>query len=155
MLMPDGSAELIYTKRPLAMRKHAGEVSFPGGRQDEPDDNLATTALRETEEEIGLAAGDVEIIGALPPIATFVTSFAVYPFVGVVTGDPPLRPNPDEVAAIYRFGLANLRAAAQSKWLVRHGIPFRTPVYAMDDCLIWGATARITGMLLDKLPLSD
>jgi 8-oxo-dGTP pyrophosphatase MutT (NUDIX family) len=64
---------LVFTERRADLRRHAGEISFPGGRRDHPGEQLVTTALREADEEIGLAANDVDVIGALPPIGTFVT----------------------------------------------------------------------------------
>ena len=76
------------------LRRHAGEISFPGGRRDSPDEDLSTTALREAEEEIGLDPGEVELVGALPPIGTFVTGYKVHPFVGLIAEDLALRAQP-------------------------------------------------------------
>jgi 8-oxo-dGTP pyrophosphatase MutT (NUDIX family) len=66
---------LVFTERRSDLRRHAGEISFPGGRQDEPDEDLRSTALREAQEEIGLDPAQVELVGALPPIGTYVTSY--------------------------------------------------------------------------------
>src|ERR687883_437052 len=74
----------VFTERRADLRRHAGEISFPGGRQDEPSEDLRETALREAEEEIGLATSDVELIGALAPVGTFVTNYKIHPFVGVI-----------------------------------------------------------------------
>ncbi len=90
---------LIFTERRADMRRHAGEISFPGGRKDDADADLAATALREAQEEIGLDPAGVELCGALPPAATFVTGYRIHPFVGLIA-DPAeldLVPNPDEV----------------------------------------------------------
>ena len=98
---------LIFTERRADLRRHAGEISFPGGRQDHPGEDLLATALREAEEEIGLDPASVEVIGALPPIGTFVTSYKVHPFVGLV-GHPRglgLEPNPTEVETVLTFSL--------------------------------------------------
>src|SRR5687767_13107252 len=73
----------VFTERRADLRRHAGEVSFPGGRRDEGED-LRETALREAEEEIGLKPELVTVVGALPPTPTFVTNYAVYPFVGLI-----------------------------------------------------------------------
>ena len=75
---------LVFTERRSDLRRHAGEISFPGGRQDDPAEDLIATALREAEEEIGLDPADVEVIGALPPVGTFVTGYKVHPFVGLI-----------------------------------------------------------------------
>ena len=75
---------LVFTERRSDLRRHAGEISFPGGRQDDPAEDLVATALREAEEEIGLDPADVEVVGALPPVGTFVTGYKVHPFVGLI-----------------------------------------------------------------------
>jgi 8-oxo-dGTP pyrophosphatase MutT (NUDIX family) len=145
---------LIFTERRADLRRHAGEISFPGGRRDEEDADLAVTALRETEEEIGLARASVELSGALPPVATFVTGYRVQPFVGLVP-DPEgldLTPNPQEVETVLAYSLDLLREGYEMRRLVRRGVPFHTPTYEAEGRLIWGATARILGELLDRLP---
>src|SRR3954454_4878523 len=78
---------LIFTERRADLRRHAGEISFPGGRQDPDDADLATTALREAQEEIALDPAAVAVAGALTPVSTFVTGYRVHPFVGTVA-DP-------------------------------------------------------------------
>jgi 8-oxo-dGTP pyrophosphatase MutT (NUDIX family) len=142
---------LVFTERRADLRRHPGEISFPGGRQDSPDEALSRTALREAEEEIGLDPADVELIGALPPVGTFVTGYKVHPFVGMIPADLALRPNPDEVAAVLLFGLEELRAGFAMRRLVRRGLPIRTPTYEVGEHLIWGATARILAELLERL----
>ena len=141
----------VFTERRADLRRHAGEISFPGGRQDEPDEDLRLTALREAEEEIGLAAADVEIVGALPPVGTFVTGYRIFPFVGLLAQPPELRPQESEVAQILRFSLRDLAAGHEMKRLVRKGVPIRTPTYTVDGHLVWGATGRIVQSLLERL----
>jgi 8-oxo-dGTP pyrophosphatase MutT (NUDIX family) len=142
---------LVFTERRADLRRHAGEISFPGGRQDSPDEALSGTALRESQEEIGLDPADVELIGALPPVGTFVTGYKVHPFVGMIPEGLALRPNPDEVAAVLLFKVDELVAGFAMRRLVRRGLPIRTPTYEVGEHLIWGATARILGELLDRL----
>ncbi len=142
---------VLFTERRHDLRRHAGEISFPGGRRDSPEEELLTTALRETEEELAVVAGEVELLGALPPIGTFVTNYKVHPFVGVIADDARIEPNPGEVAAVMRFRVSQLRSAFAMRRLVRLGMPIRTPTYEIGDHLIWGATARIVGELLERL----
>ena len=143
---------LVFTERRSDLRRHAGEISFPGGRQDHTDEDLRHTALREAHEEVGLKPERVELVGALPPIGTYVTSYKVHPFVGLIDGDAELVPNPAEVAALLRFGLGELRDAYAMRRLVRRGVPIRTPTFEVGRHMIWGATARILQELLARLP---
>ncbi|WP_241004365.1 CoA pyrophosphatase [Conexibacter sp. SYSU D00693] len=155
MLVPlyvhDGAAHLVFTKRRDDLRRHPGEISFPGGRQDPEDPDLGATALREAEEEIGLPPDAVEVVGALQPVPTIATGFSVYPFVGLIEPGHAWTPSAGEVAAILELGLDDLRAGYRRERLLRRGIPFRTDVYVVGDQLIWGATARILGDLLERL----
>jgi 8-oxo-dGTP pyrophosphatase MutT (NUDIX family) len=144
---------LIFTERRADLRRHAGEVSFPGGRQDAADGDLAATALREADEEIALDPAGVQVVGALPPVSTFVTGYRIQPFVGLV-GDPlelDLAPNPTEVETVLTFSLDRLRQGYEMRRLVRRGVPVHTPTYEVDGQMIWGATARILGDFLKRL----
>jgi 8-oxo-dGTP pyrophosphatase MutT (NUDIX family) len=142
---------LVFTKRRADLRRHAGEISFPGGRQDEPEEDLRRTALREADEEIGLDPVAVELVGALPPVGTFVTSYKVHPFVGLIEAGLPLEPNPAEVAAVLELRLDALRQGYGMRRLVRRGVPIRTPTYTVGEQMIWGATARILAEFLARL----
>jgi 8-oxo-dGTP pyrophosphatase MutT (NUDIX family) len=118
---------LVFTERRADLRRHAGEISFPGGRRDHPGEELLATALREAEEEIGLDPAGVEVVGALPPIGTFVTSYKVHPFVGLIGDDLRFEANPSEVAAVLMFTIDELRDGFAMRRLVRRGMPIRTP----------------------------
>jgi 8-oxo-dGTP pyrophosphatase MutT (NUDIX family) len=142
---------LVFTERRADLRRHAGEISFPGGTRDHPDEDLLETALREAEEEIGLDRGHVDVVGALPPIGTFVTNYKVHPFVGLIDGELHFEPNPTEVETVLAFRLDELRDGFAMRRLVRRGVPIRTPTYQVDEHMIWGATARILGELLTRL----
>jgi 8-oxo-dGTP pyrophosphatase MutT (NUDIX family) len=141
---------LVFTERHADLRRHPGEISFPGGRRD-PGEDLLSAALREAEEEIGLDRKHVEVVGALPPVGTFVTSYKVHPFVGLIPEDLEFHPSPHEVAAVLLFLVEELHAGFAMRRLVRRGIPIRTPTYEVGGHLVWGATARILGELLERL----
>jgi 8-oxo-dGTP pyrophosphatase MutT (NUDIX family) len=146
-----GNPGLVFTERRLDLRRHPGEISFPGGRQDAPDEALLDTALREAEEEIGLSPSEVEVAGALPPVGTFVTGYKVHPFVGTIPAGLRFRPNPSEVAAILSFTLDQLREGFAMRRLIRRGVPIRTPTYEVGEHMIWGATARILSDFLERV----
>ena len=141
----------MFTRRRSDLRRHAGEISFPGGRQDIEEEDLRQTALREAEEEIGLPREAVELVGALTPTPTVVTNYAIYPFVGVIEPGHRWLPSAGEVAEVLELSLPDLRAGHEHKRLVRRGVPFRSDVYTVDGNVIWGATARILSDLLDRL----
>jgi 8-oxo-dGTP pyrophosphatase MutT (NUDIX family) len=145
-----GHPGLVFTERRSDLKRHAGEISFPGGRRDEGED-LMETALREAEEEVGLARDNVEIVGALPPIGTFVTNYKVHPFVGLIEEGMRFEPNPSEVESVLVASLDDLAAGYEKRRLVRRGVPIKTDTYLIADKLIWGATARILALLFEHL----
>ncbi len=141
----------VFTKRRDDLRRHPGEISFPGGRYDEGEPDLIATALREAEEEIGLPQDAVEILGALQPTPTIATGYAVYPFVGMIEPGRTWTPSAHEVADVLELSLADLLAGYGRRRLIRRGLPIRTDTYVVGDHLIWGATARILADLFDRI----
>ena len=151
-----GELHAVFTKRREDLRRHPGEISFPGGRQDEADADLELTALREAEEEIGLPADAVEIVGALQPTPTIATGYAVYPFVGLIEPGRAWTLSPNEVAQVLELPLRELREGYMRQRLIRRGLPIRTDTYVVGDHLIWGATARMLSDLFERIgPLLD
>jgi 8-oxo-dGTP pyrophosphatase MutT (NUDIX family) len=150
---PDDEPGLVFTERRADLRRHAGEISFPGGRHDPGDPDLGTTALREAEEEIGLDPAAVELGERLPATNTFVTGYRIHPFVGHIAHprELALRPNPAEVETLLTFSLTVLRESYEMRRLIRRGVPVHTPTYEVEGRLIWGATARILADLLERL----
>jgi 8-oxo-dGTP pyrophosphatase MutT (NUDIX family) len=147
----DGRLHAVFTRRRDDLRRHPGEISFPGGRQDDGDRDLVATALREAEEEIGLPADAVDVIGALQPTPTIATDYAVYPFVGLIDAGLTWTISAREVAEVIEFPLERLLAGYARRRLVRRGLPIRTDTYVVDDHLIWGATARMLADLFDRI----
>jgi 8-oxo-dGTP pyrophosphatase MutT (NUDIX family) len=151
-----GELHAVFTKRREDLRRHPGEISFPGGRYDEGEPDLQSTALREAEEEIGLPSSAVEIVGALQPTPTIATGYAIYPFVGLIEPGLAWTLSPREVAEVLELPLGELRDGYVRQRLVRRGLPIRTDTYVVGDHLIWGATARILSDLFDRItPLLD
>jgi len=143
--------ELILTLRPTAMNAHGGEVAWPGGRQDPGDRTLLYTARRETDEELGIAAHQIDIVGELRP---FISKFGllVTPFVGIVEEPVDLIPNPMEIEAVFSVPLSYLIDDPRSATDVieRHGERHDVPVYHFDGYKIWGLTAMILREFLNE-----
>jgi 8-oxo-dGTP pyrophosphatase MutT (NUDIX family) len=151
LYVQDGHLHAVFTRRRDDLRRHPGEISFPGGRQDEEDADLSATALREAHEEIGLAPARVELLGALQPTSTIATGYAVYPFVGLLEPGQEWTLSAREVDRVLELALPALRAGYRRQRLVRRGIPIRTDTYVVGEHLIWGATARILSDLFDRI----
>ena len=153
VLRQDGHTVLL-TQRTAHLRDHAGQISFPGGRVEESDQSTLHTALRETEEEIGLAREHIEPIGYLPEYRTG-TGFRVTPVVALVRPPFDLRIDPFEVADAFEVPLAFLLDPANHQ---RHSIHHRGALrqyFAMPygDYFIWGATAGMIRSLTERLGL--
>jgi 8-oxo-dGTP pyrophosphatase MutT (NUDIX family) len=146
---------VVLTRRRSDLRRHAGEISFPGGRMDSGDADLTATALREAEEEIGLAPDGVELLGALPPVSTFATGYQIHPFVGTIAAGQRWQISPREVDAVLELPLSGLREGRTRTRLERRGITFETDAYVLDGHLVWGATFRIIELLLERLREGD
>ena len=143
----ESSPTLLLTKRTDHLRDHAGQVSFPGGRVEVADDGPNDTALRETDEEIGLHRDHIEIVGQLADYETR-TGFAVTPIVGYVRPGFDLKLDSFEVAAAFEIPLEFVLDPRNHQKRSRIWKGTERHYYAMecDDCLVWGATA---GMLLN------
>ncbi len=149
----EGDYHLLFTLRTSNMPTHKGDVSFPGGRADKEDASLLHTALRESEEELGLRPADVRPIGPLDDLRTHATDYIVTPYVGVIPYPYDFQPNAWEVAEIFSVpfafleDLSNLNAET---WLYDGAtIPIQT--YRYRGYKIWGATQRMIENVLDIL----
>ena len=146
-----GEPHLVLTRRRADLRRHAGEISFPGGRMDGDDASLQETALREAEEEIGLERARVSVIGELPPTSTFATNYLIHPFVATIPEGVAWRLSAREVDEVLELPLATVRASRTIVELERRGFTFTTDAFVVDGNIIWGATARIIENLLERL----
>jgi 8-oxo-dGTP pyrophosphatase MutT (NUDIX family) len=146
---------VILTLRPETMRKHPGQISFPGGRIDPGDDGPVAAALREAEEEIGLPRSAVEIIGIADRYRT-ITGFEVTPVVGIVPPDLPLRPHPGEVAALFEAPLHYLLDPAHQQARSAMWRGQERHYYEIDyqGRRIWGATAAMIVNLSRRLVIA-
>jgi 8-oxo-dGTP pyrophosphatase MutT (NUDIX family) len=145
---------VILTLRPMTMRKHPGQISFPGGRIDPGDDGPVAAALREAEEEIGLPPGAVEVIGTADRYRT-ITGFEVTPVIGIVSADVPLDPHPGEVEALFEAPLAFLLDPANQTIRTVDWRGAERSYYEIDyqGRRIWGATAAMIVNLSRRLAL--
>lgn len=152
LITDEVSPEIIFTLRSKHLNQHAGEVCFPGGKWEPQDHSLLTTALRETHEEIGLASGMVDILGALPARATR-SGAMVRPFVGKIPPACRFNLNHHELEELFSVPLAAFQQGLQVRTDVfeRNGQRFRIPAYIYEGYEIWGFTAGITAELLSLL----
>jgi 8-oxo-dGTP pyrophosphatase MutT (NUDIX family) len=146
---------VILTLRPMTMRKHPGQISFPGGRIDPGDDGPVDAALREAEEEIGLPRSAVEIVGTADRYRT-ITGFEVTPVIGIVPPDVPLTPHPGEVEAVFEAPLSYLLDPAHQAVRTAEFRGKERSYFEIDyeGRRIWGATAAMIVNLSRRLVLA-
>ena len=142
-----GPLTVLFTQRTTHLKAHSGQVSFPGGRAEPHDPTPEFTALRETEEEIGLRAGAIEVLARLPDYCTR-TGYCVTPVVGLLTPPLALSPDPREVAEVFEVPLSFLLDARNHRRETREFQGRTVGFYSFQyqDRTIWGATA---GMLVN------
>jgi 8-oxo-dGTP pyrophosphatase MutT (NUDIX family) len=150
LLEKDGEPHVLLTRRRADLRRHAGQVSFPGGRVDPSDADTLATALRETEEEVGIAPAAVDVLGRLDETLVLATGFRLTPWVGRLPYPSAFTPDPREVERVMLIRLAALSREG-AHWTERHeayGRLREVHFYAAPGALVWGATARILHKLL-------
>jgi 8-oxo-dGTP pyrophosphatase MutT (NUDIX family) len=134
-----GEVHVLVVLRAQGMRDHSGQMAFPGGKFDPVDDSLLATALREAQEEIGLAPDGVDVLGALDDFAT-TTGFVITPYVGWIREDVVLSPNASEVARVIATPIA--------AFLEKPSGLFPRIGWKLDGELLWGASAAIVRGLM-------
>jgi len=145
-------AQLILTKRASHLAHHPGQIAFPGGKQEPRDTGPIAAALREAQEEIGLSAQNVQVMGLLPAHET-VTGFSMQPVVGLMQRSQSFTPDPSEVAEVFTVPLGfatNLRnfRIEQRRWQGQNRYFYTVPY---GPYYIWGATARVLYGLAQRL----
>ncbi len=149
----DGELYVVLTRRRDDLHSHAGQISFPGGGHEAPE-TMLQTALRETEEEVGVVPDELEILGGLTPIYIPPSDFIVYPFVAWHPGGAPaFAPDPDEVAELLEVPMSHLLAPGTRTVsdVPVNGFRLRVPVFLVDEHKVWGATAVMLNELLERL----
>lgn len=152
----NGELHLILTQRPLHLRAHPGQISFPGGKIEPSDPDAIAAALREAEEEIGLLRQNVEVIGTFPAHNTF-TGFEITPVVGIIKQAFELKLDPGEVADCFTVPLSFFIAPGNrhQKRFLRQGSYYRVHFIPYQQRFIWGATAAIIDHLCRHLSIPE
>ena len=149
----DGEYKVLFTKRTDSVEHHKGQISFPGGAVDEEDGSFEETALREVYEEIGLFKEEIRILGQVDDTTTVVSNFIIHPFVGVIPYPYDFRLNSGEVKRLIEVPLKVFFTYSSSVYkrnsIEYEGVTYQTPAYIYNGDLIWGATARIMGNLVN------
>ena len=152
-IVDHGEAFLVFAQRTDRVGHHAGQISFPGGRVDPGDRDDLHAALREAEEEVGLAPAAVEPLGMLDDTETFATQFVITPWVGVVREPVVWRPDGHEIEKVIEVPVGALlaRGCFRAESWERDGVARDVYFYDYQDTTIWGATARILKQYLDLI----
>lgn len=153
LLAQDGAPHVLFTRRTDTVQHHKGQISFPGGASDEEDPDALATALRETEEELGIPRAVVEVLGALDDVHAAVSGFRITPFVGIIPHAVPLRVNAAEIAEVLTVPLTVFRdpARVRVERRARDGQQVDVYFFTHGRHEIWGVTARIMKNLLDTV----
>ena len=150
-----GVLHVVYIVRSADSPVHRSQMAFPGGRhRDSEDGTFLETALREAEEEIGLRRDVVDVVGELPLVRTMTSNFVIAPFVGRIPEDTEFRLDPREVSEVFIASVDELRAEETRRDTLRtlhDGTEAVVPTFTVHGRIIWGATERITELLLGTL----
>ncbi len=141
---PDAGLSVLLTQRSRELKHHAGQISFPGGRMEPEDGDIAVTALRETEEEVGIGSEHVTVVGYLPPLPT-ISGYAVTPIVGLVASAAVTEVDRTEVEFAFEVPLSFLLERGNRRTVERdlHGKSIPMTEFHYEQHRIWGATAMM------------
>jgi 8-oxo-dGTP pyrophosphatase MutT (NUDIX family) len=146
-----GQYYILFTQRTEKVKEHKGQISFPGGAYQDGDKTLVATALRESAEEIGLAPGEVKILGELDDTVTAVSNYIVTPFVGLIPWPYKFKVDGWEAGEIIEVPISVLldKDSLRQETKIIGGQAVTSYFYHYQDRVIWGATARILHQFLD------
>ena len=149
----EGEYYILFTKRTQKVEYHKGQLSFPGGAQESGDKSLASTALRESFEEIGLRPEDAEVLGTLDEVETISSKFAITPFVALIPYPYRFKINRNEVEELIDIPLSVLlkQEVFPEQFIGEGGELLTSYFYRYKDHIIWSATAKILKQLLDSI----
>jgi 8-oxo-dGTP pyrophosphatase MutT (NUDIX family) len=147
----DREYKVLFTKRTDTVEAHRGQISFPGGRIDEEDRSLLDTALRETEEEIGMPREAVTVLGRSDDVRTLSSNYIVHPFVGLIPYPYPFRLNAGEVKRLVEIPFRLFLDTEEIIPVEYDGRIYQNLAYQHDGEVVWGATARIMRNLVEIL----
>ena len=147
----DGALHLVLTRRTDHLPVHAGQVSLPGGLREPQDASLADTALREAQEELGLATDGIELLGSLTPLEIPVSGYRIHPWVAYTPQAPAFVPQPQEVAEVIEVPLSALLdpAAVGCELRTIRGLHVKVPFFFVAGHKVWGATAMVLSEFLE------
>ena len=143
--------QVILTRRANHLSSHAGEVAFPGGMRDQLDNDLMITALRETQEEIGLASSEISILGRLPTDSPRLNNIRVMPFIGWVNEPFSLTPDPSEIDSVFNFPLSFLLDIKHYQYFELPQGKIELPYVQYMDYEIWGFTLKVMVDMLNNI----
>jgi 8-oxo-dGTP pyrophosphatase MutT (NUDIX family) len=152
LLRENGACKILLIKRTNRVETHKGQISFPGGKVEKEDRSSKETALRETQEEIGVLREDVRILGRVDDAVTLTSNFVIHPFVGALPYPYEFVLNRDEVKRVITVPLevfGRNSAEARRDFVQYEGRTYRTAAYEYEGDVIWGATARILENFMD------
>jgi len=155
----EGTWRTVLIERTVNPRdRHSGQISFPGGRYEESDGALENVALREAEEEVGIPASSIQILGRLTDLYIPVSNFVVHPFIGLLQEEPVFVPQPGEVASILTPPIQHFTQLETRKITDLHvgnGVTIKNvPYFDVEGRIVWGATAMILNEFLEVLAVN-
>lgn len=146
LFLRDGRPYALLTRRPMSLKRHPGQIAFPGGGREAEDKTPLHTALRELEEEVGIPGANVEVLGMLGGMPT-PTGYFIRPFVGAIPSDFTVKPDPREIELIIEAPLEELRPETREIM----GATRDVLVWGNAEHVVWGATHRMLRELLAQL----